>query len=75
MVNTRVLRVFSTAIYSSFIIIYQGLDRLLSFGFVLFSFVIPLFSFVILYILMCCKENSSLKEKVSTRYDFVTGLR
>jgi hypothetical protein len=48
---------------------------LLSFGFVLFSFVIMLFSFVILYILKCCKENSSLKEKVSTRYDFVTGLR
>ena len=41
----------------------------------LFSFVILLLSFVILYILKCCKENSSLKEKVSIRYEFITGLR
>jgi hypothetical protein len=45
----------------------------LSFGFVflLFSFV----GFIILCILQYCKEDSSLKEEVSTRYDFVTGLR
>jgi hypothetical protein len=68
-VITRVLRVFSTAIYSKLH------HYLLSFSFALFSFVNLLFSFVILYILKYCKENSSLKGKVSTRYDFVTGLR
>jgi hypothetical protein len=42
------------------------------FGFLLLSFGL---GFVILYILKYCKQNSSLKEEVGTRYDFVTGLR
>ena len=34
-----------------------------------------LLGFVILYILKHYKVNSSFKEKVSTRYEFITGLR
>jgi hypothetical protein len=43
-----------------------------SFVFLLLSFGL---GFVILYILKYCKRNSILKEEISTRYDFVTGLR
>jgi hypothetical protein len=43
-----------------------------SFDFSLFSFGL---SFVILYVLKYYKQNSSPKKKVSTRYDFVIGLR
>jgi hypothetical protein len=68
-VITRVFRVF----FHNYL--FKLHHYLLSFGFVLFSFVNLLLSFVILYILKYCKENSSLKGKVSTRYDFVTGLR
>jgi hypothetical protein len=39
------------------------------------SFRSLLFGFVILYITKCYKVNSSFKEKVSIRYEFVTGLR
>jgi hypothetical protein len=34
-----------------------------------------LLGFVILYISKHYKVNSSFKEKVSTRYEFITGLR
>jgi hypothetical protein len=34
-----------------------------------------LFGFVILYITKYYKVNSSFKEKVSTRYEFITNLR
>jgi hypothetical protein len=59
------------SIQASLVSIKLRLHRPLSFGFLLFSFV----GFVILYILKYCKEDSSLKEEVSIRYDFVTGLR
>jgi hypothetical protein len=71
----------------NYIILYTSYyKRFLSFFYRLFklrqypwSFVLLLFSFglgfVILYVLKYYKPNSSLKEKVSTRYDLVTGLR
>jgi hypothetical protein len=34
-----------------------------------------LLGFIILYVLKHYKVNSSFKEKVSTRYEFITGLR
>jgi dipeptide/tripeptide permease len=43
-----------------------------SFAFLLLSFGL---GFVILYVSKYYKQNSSSKEKVSMRYDFVTGLR
>jgi hypothetical protein len=62
--------------YKSFLSFFYRLFKLRqypwSFVFLLFSFGL---GFVILYILKYYKPNSSLKEKVSTRYDFVTGLR
>jgi hypothetical protein len=64
-VITKVFRAFSTD-YSSFVSI-QGAS-----SFLLFSFGL---GFVILYVLKYYEQNSSLKEKVSTRYDFVTGLK
>jgi hypothetical protein len=39
------------------------------------SFGSLLFGFVILYITKRYKVNSSFKEKVSTGYEFITGLR
>jgi hypothetical protein len=39
------------------------------------SFGSLLFGFVVLYITKRYKVNSSFKEKVSTRYEFITGLR
>jgi hypothetical protein len=73
--SQRILRLFHSYLF-------QLHHYLLSFGFVLFSFVDLLFSFVnllfsfvILYIFKYGKNYSSLKGEVSTRYDFVTGLR
>jgi hypothetical protein len=67
-VITRILSLFHSYLFKLH-------HCLLSFGFALFSFVNLLLSFVILYIFKYCKNYSSLKGKVSTRYDFVTGLR
>jgi hypothetical protein len=39
------------------------------------SFRSLLFGFVVLYITKRYRINSSFKEKVSTRYEFITGLR
>jgi hypothetical protein len=39
------------------------------------SFGSLLFSFVVLYITKRYKVNSSFKEKVSTKYEFIIGLR
>jgi hypothetical protein len=67
-VITRILSLFHNYLFKLH-------HYLLSFGFALFSFVNLLLSFVILYIFKYCKNYSSLKGKVSTRYDFVTDLR
>jgi hypothetical protein len=67
-VITRILSLFHSYLFKLH-------HYLVSFGFALFSFVNLLLSFVIMYIFKYCKNYSSSKGKVSTRYDFVTGLR
>jgi hypothetical protein len=65
-----------TSYYKSFKSFFYRLFKLRqypgSFVFLLLSFGLD---FVILYVLKYYEQNSSSKEKVSTRYDFVTGLR
>jgi hypothetical protein len=62
----------------NYIILYTSYYKsFLSFSYRLLVFLLLSFGlgFVILYVLKYYKQNSSLKEKVSIRYDFVTCLR